>query len=281
MSTNTKVIEIQNLTKYYGKRRGVKDISLSVDEGDIFGFLGPNGSGKSTTIRSMLGLLRFQKGQIRLLQKDSLENQTDLLREIGYMPSEAMFYPAMRAEELIHFSARARGLDCSEEADRLCRLLEIDKKKKIGELSLGNRKKISIVCAMQHKPRLLILDEPTSGLDPLMQELFFGLVLEYNQKGTTCFLSSHILSEVKRYCKNAAIIKDGTLIRQDSVENLTRSHVRRVKIVLADREEEFVYTGNMQDLIHRLDGMNVQDVLIEEPGLDEIFMHYYREEEEK
>lgn len=281
MSTNTKVIEIQNLTKYYGKRRGVKDISLSVDEGDIFGFLGPNGSGKSTTIRSMLGLLRFQKGQIRLFQKDSLENQTDLLREIGYMPSEAMFYPAMRAEELIHFSARARGLDCSEEADRLCRLLEIDKKKKIGELSLGNRKKISIVCAMQHKPRLLILDEPTSGLDPLMQELFFGLVLEYNQKGATCFLSSHILSEVKRYCKNAAIIKDGTLIRQDSVENLTRSHVRRVKIVLADREEEFVYTGNMQDLIHRLDGMNVQDVLIEEPGLDEIFMHYYREEEEK
>ena len=273
---NTKVIEIQNLTKYYGKHLGVKDVSLSVEEGDIFGFLGPNGSGKSTAIRSMLGLLRFQKGQIRLLQKDNIKNQKEILQEIGYMPSETMFYPAMKTEEIIRFCAKARGKNCSSEADRLCRLLEIDKKKKIGELSLGNRKKVSIVCAMQHKPRLLIFDEPTSGLDPLMQELFFDLILEYNKNGTTCFLSSHILSEVKRYCRNAAIIKDGTLIRQDTVENLTRSNIRRVKISLKDYEEEFVYTGDMQDLIHKLDGMKIQDVLIEEPGLDEIFMHYYR-----
>lgn len=278
---NIKVIEIQNLTKYYGKHLGVKDVSLSVEEGDIFGFLGPNGSGKSTAIRSMLGLLRFQKGQIRLLQKDNIKNQKEILQEIGYMPSETMFYPAMKTEEIIRFCAKARGKNCSSEADRLCRLLEIDKKKKIGELSLGNRKKVSIVCAMQHKPRLLIFDEPTSGLDPLMQELFFDLILEYNKNGTTCFLSSHILSEVKRYCRNAAIIKDGTLICQDTVENLTRSNIRRVKISLKDHEEEFVYTGDMQDLIHKLDGMKIQDVLIEEPGLDEIFMHYYREEKKK
>lgn len=281
MAAKKMAIEIEHLTKYYGKHCGVQNISFSVEEGDIFGFLGPNGSGKSTTIRSMLGLLKIQKGQIRLLQKDSVKNQKEILSQTGYMPSEAMFYPSMKAGEIIRLAASARRLNCDEEADRLCSLLEIDREKRIQELSLGNRKKISIVCAMQHKPKLLILDEPTSGLDPLMQELFFHLILEYNSNGTTCFLSSHVLSEIKRYCRNAAIIKDGTLIRQDTVENLTHSNVRRVRLYLKDREEEFVYTGNMQDLIHKLDHMDLQDVLIEEPGLDEIFMHYYREEEKE
>lgn len=272
-------IEIRNLTKNYGKHRGVEEVSLSVAEGDIFGFLGPNGAGKSTTIRSMLGMLRFEKGEIKLLGMDSRKQQKEILRQTGYMPSEAAFYPGMRARDVIRFAAEARGMDCREEADRLCELLEVDGAKKIEELSLGNRKKISIVCAMQHSPRLLILDEPTSGLDPLMQEVFFKLLLEYNSRGTTIFLSSHVLSEVQRYCKNAAIIRQGRIIKADTVENLSKSNLRRVKLLEDGKEQEFTYTGSMSELIGQLAGRNIEDLLIQEPTLDEIFMHYYEKEE--
>lgn len=275
-------IEIHGLTKTYGgfkvKHRGVNQISLTVKRGDIFGFLGPNGAGKSTTIRSMLGMLRFQEGEIRLLGMDAVKEQKEILRKVGYMPSEAMFYPSMRVKDVIAFAAKARKMDCAKEAERICRLLEVDGEKRIEQLSLGNRKKVSIVCAMQHKPELLILDEPTSGLDPLMQEAFFQLILEYNRQGTTCFLSSHVLSEVKNYCQNAAMIKEGVIIKQDSVENLTKSNVRRVKLVEEGEKKEFVYTGSMQELIHKLDKRKVEDLLIEEPSLEELFIHYYEQE---
>lgn len=268
-------IEIKGLTKSYGKYRGVNDISIFVPQGDIYGFLGPNGAGKSTTIRSMLGMLHFQQGQIHLLGMDAAKDQKEVLKQIGYMPSETMFYPSMKAGEVIKFAAKARGMDCSSEAERICRLLDVDRDKKIEELSLGNRKKVGIVCAMQHKPKLLIFDEPTSGLDPLMQEAFFKLVLEYNSQGTTCFLSSHVLSEVKKYCKNAAIIKEGKIIRTDSVENLSKSNLRHIKIREQGKDKEFNYTGNMKELIQKLSKMELEDVLIEEPSLDELFIHYY------
>lgn len=273
-------IEIRNLTKTYGRHRGVDGISLTVKEGDIFGFLGPNGAGKSTTIRSMLGMLHFEEGEICLLGMDVKKQQKEIMRQVGYMPSEAMFYPSMKVKDVIGFAARARKADCHKEADRICDLLAVDREKKIEELSLGNRKKVSIVCAMQHRPRLLILDEPTSGLDPLMQEAFFRLIQEYNRQGTTCFLSSHVLSEVKRYCKNAAMIKEGKLIRVDSVENLAKSDLRFVKIRMDGQEKKFTHAGKMKELIHRLDGMALEDVLIEEPSLEELFMHYYETEEE-
>ncbi len=271
-------IAISNLTKTYGKNRGVSGISLEVKKGDIFGFLGPNGAGKSTTIRSMLGMLKFQEGTIKILQMDAVKQQKEILRKVGYMPSEAMFYPSMRAKDVIRFAAKARDLDCTQEADRICQLLEVNMDKRIEELSLGNRKKVSIVCAMQHKPELLILDEPTSGLDPLMQEAFFKLILEYNSQGTTCFLSSHVLSEVKKYCKNAAIIKEGKIIRVDSVENLSKSNLRRVRIWEDGQEKAFSYTGEMKKLIGELEGRNIEDLLIEEPSLDELFMHYYEQD---
>lgn len=315
-------IEISGLTKNYGKRRGVKNISLTVKEGDIFGFLGPNGAGKSTTIRSMLGLIRFQEGQIKLLQRDAVKNRREVLSQIGYMPSEAMFYPTMKVKDVIAFAAEASGAgraagfaagnagkeiggvgaagsagketggvgasgsagagrrDCTEESERICELLKVDREKKIEELSLGNRKKVSIVCAMQHKPRLLILDEPTSGLDPLMQEAFFKLILEYNAQGTTCFLSSHVISEVKRYCRNAAIIRDGAIIRVDTVENLSKSNLRRIKLTENGIVEEFVHTGSMKELLKKLEGRNVEDLLIEEPSLEELFIHYYDSREQ-
>ena len=205
------VIEINNLTKSYGKNRGVIDVTLSVKEGDIFGFLGPNGAGKSTTIRSMLGFLKINSGSIKILGMDSIKDHEKILREVGYMPSEAWFYDSMRVADVIKYAADVRGLDCSKEAQKLCERLKVDTRKRIKELSLGNRKKVSIVCAMQHKPRLFIFDEPTGGLDPLMQKKFFELINEYVDEGATCLLSTHVLSEVDKYCKNAAIMREGRL----------------------------------------------------------------------
>ncbi len=270
------VIEISHLSKSYGKNRGVEDVSFSVEEGDMFAFLGPNGAGKSTTIRCMLGLIQYQQGNICLLG-NRYNGLTETLKHIGYMPSEAMFYPGMKVKNVIKFAAEARGVNCEKEAARLCAALEVPLEKKIEELSLGNRKKVSIVCAMQHQPELLVLDEPTSGLDPLMQDIFFELLLEANREGTTCFLSSHVLSEVKKYCKQAAFIKNGKILTVDSIENLTKSSLRRVKVWTDGVEEQFSYEGNIQGLLTRLQNMAVEDVLIEEPSLEEVFMHYYEE----
>ncbi len=210
------VIEIKNLTKSYGKSRGVVDVSLKVKEGDIFGFLGPNGAGKSTTIRSMLGFLKYKQGEIKILGLDSVKDHEKIMENIGYMPSEAWFYPAMRVSEVIKYAADVRGGDYTKEAERICELLKVDTHKKIKELSLGNRKKVSIVCAMQHRPKVFIFDEPTSGLDPLIQKKFFGLINEYVKEGATCLLSTHVLSEVNKYCKNAAIMREGRLTMLDS-----------------------------------------------------------------
>ena len=223
------VIEIENLTKNYGKHRGVEDVSFQVEEGDIFGFLGPNGAGKSTTIRSMLGLIRFQRGSIRILGRDIRRDRQAILEEVGYMPSEAMFYPAMKVKEMIQMAADVRGKDCRKEAEKLCQRLQMDIDKKISDLSLGNRKKVGIVCAMQHRPKLFVFDEPTSGLDPLMQSEFFKLIQEYVAEGATCMLSTHVLSEIKNYCKNVAIMKEGKLLCVDSVANISRTNAKRVK----------------------------------------------------
>jgi len=211
------VIEIKNLTKSYGKNRGVTDVSLSIEEGDIFGFLGPNGAGKSTTIRSMLGFLKINSGDIKIFGMDSVKDHEEILKNVGYMPSEAWFYDSMKVKDVIKYAADVRGLNCTAEADKLCERLKVDVNKKIKQLSYGNRKKVSIVCAMQHKPKLFIFDEPTGGLDPLMQRTFFELVNEYVNEGATCLLSTHVLTEVNKYCRHAAIMRDGRLSILDDV----------------------------------------------------------------
>ena len=278
MKNQESAISIQNLTKYYGKHKAVDGLSLNVERGDNFGFLGPNGAGKSTTIRSLLGLIAFQEGEAEILGMDVKTHHREILGKIGYMPSEAMFYPSMKVKEVIRFAADMRKLDCTAEAQMLCERLQVDQNKRIEELSLGNRKKVSIVCAMQHKPELFIFDEPTSGLDPLMQAEFFKLIMEYNKQGTTCFLSSHVLSEIKKYCKHAAIIREGKLICTDTVENLTRTNTKRIRMIRDGKEEDFVFKGDLNQLFAGFAGHNIEDIVIEEPELDEIFMHYYEEE---
>lgn len=214
------MIQIDHLTKTYGKARGITDLSLRVPEGACFGFIGPNGAGKSTTIRTLLGLLSPTAGSARVLGVDCVSEREKILAQVGYMPSEAMFYPDMRVSEVIRLSAALRGLDCRAEAAALCEALELDVRKRVRELSLGNRKKVSIVCAMQHRPRLYILDEPTSGLDPLVQRAFWRELEERRQGGATVFLSSHVLYEVQRYCDRAAIIREGRMVVEGTTEEL-------------------------------------------------------------
>ncbi len=269
------VIEIDHLTKNYGKHRGVSEVSFQVEEGDIFGFLGPNGAGKSTTIRSMLGLIQFQVGSIHILGKDIQKNRETVLSEVGYMPSETMFYPGMKVKDVIQMAADIRKRDCRREAEKLCERLKVDMDKKISDLSLGNRKKVGIVCAMQHRPKLFVFDEPTSGLDPLMQNEFFTLIREYVKEGATCMLSTHVLSEIKNYCKHTAIMKEGRLLCVDSVANMTNTNAKRVKLLKGGRRESYIFEGNLNELMQELAGYDIQDILIEELSLDEVFMHFY------
>lgn len=272
-----KIIEIQNLTKHYGKHRGVENVSFDVKKGEIFGFLGPNGAGKSTTIRSMLGLIRYEQGTITLCGHDAGKHHEEVLKQIGYMPSEAWFYPGMEIREVLKLSAAVRKTDCSSEAERLCEKLQIDVKRKISELSLGNRKKVSIVCAMQHKPKLFIFDEPTSGLDPLMQNVFFELIKEYVEDGATCMLSTHVLSEIRNYCDRVAIMKEGKLVAVDTVEHLLESKAKHIRMVRDGEKLDFIYKDDLNHLYRELQGHNIEDILIEEPSIEEVFMHYYEE----
>ncbi|MDE7062972.1 MAG: ABC transporter ATP-binding protein, partial [Lachnospiraceae bacterium] len=223
-------IETVSLTKYYGKSRGITDIDLTVEEGDFFGFIGPNGAGKSTTIRTLLGLICPTSGTAEIFGRNIRSRRDEILADIGYMPSEAAFYHNMRVREVIRLSADLRSQDCRKEAAELCERLELDTEKRIGELSLGNRKKVSIICALQHKPKLCVLDEPTSGLDPLMQREFYAILEERNQEGTTIFLSSHVLSEVQRYCRHAAVIREGRLLVSDRMEHLGHTDTKRVTV---------------------------------------------------
>lgn len=269
------VIEINNLTKKYGKHRGVENITFAVEEGDIFGFLGPNGAGKSTTIRSMLNLIKYNTGSIRILGLDAEKEHTKIMTNLGYMPSEAWFYPNMTVKETLKMAADIRKVSCDEEQAMLCEKLQLDMKRKVSDLSLGNRKKVSIVCAMQHRPKLFVFDEPTSGLDPLMQNAFFDLIKGYVSQGATCLLSTHVLSEVRNYCNKVAIMKEGKLLCTDTVENLTKGNAKRIKMIRDGEKLDYLYKENLNDLYKELQGHDIQDILIEEPSIEEIFMHFY------
>ena len=285
-------IKTTGLTKYYGKARGIIDLNLCVPEGEFFGFIGPNGAGKSTTIRTLLGLISSSSGSAEILGMDMVKERQKILDCVSYLPSEAVFYPGMRVRDVLKLSAGLRKKDCREEAARLCERLELDTARKVEELSFGNRKKVAIVCALQHRPRLLVLDEPTSGLDPLMQREFFSILRERNREGTTVFLSSHVLSEIQRNCRRAAIIREGRLIACDSVEALSKTNAKRVTVHgELDIEKlpgvrdiqplgggaSFLFGGDINALVGQLAACRLTDLSVAEPDLEEIFLHYYTE----
>ena len=283
-------IQLSNLTKYYGKSRGILNLNLDVKEGEFFGFIGPNGAGKSTTIRTLLGLITPSSGQAKIFDETIRKRNPQIRSHIGYLPSEAVFYRGMKVKDLLKLSADLHHKNCSAEREILCRRLQLDVNRKVDELSFGNRKKVAIVSALQHQPKLLILDEPTSGLDPLMQREFFHIIRERNEQGATVFLSSHVLSEIQRNCTSAAIIREGRIIACDRVEALSKTNAKRISVqgqVSLDSLEEirdlkendgifsFLYGGDIHRLLETLSAETITDLSISDPDLDEIFLHYY------
>jgi ABC-2 type transport system ATP-binding protein len=294
---NAPIIDITDLSKFYGKARGIEHINLEISEGEIFGFIGPNGAGKSTTIRILMNMIFPTSGSARIMGMDVIRETKKIKTHIGYIPSDANAYSAMEVREFLDYCIAFYNVHNGEQRiTELAGLFELDLNRKIAELSLGNRKKVSIIQSLLHRPRLLILDEPTTGLDPLMQSVFFDLLRTENQKGMTIFFSSHILSEVQMLCKRVAIIKEGRIIQLEDIDNLRKKQLKKVSIefdMLADKESikihgiedaitgpgnllTFMYSGNLNELIDLLSGKKVINLMIEEPSLDEIFLHYYR-----
>ena len=287
-------IEIKNLTKSYGKHRGVIDVDLNVKEGEWFGFIGPNGAGKSTTIRTLLGLIKPTKGECSVNGMDSWEMREKIMEDVGYLPSEAIFYPEMTVKDTLDYALSFfKGKDNKKQKE-LCERFQLDQKRKIGELSYGNRKKVGIVASLQHSPSILILDEPTGGLDPLMQREFFNILEEEHGKGKTIFMSSHILSEIEHHAETAAFIRDGRIILRKEVAEIANNSARRVSLrgkvdlkslngVKEIQENKdgisFLYSGESMKLLDTLSKGNIKDFTVTEPDLEEVFLHYYKKEE--
>lgn len=283
-------IETKALTKIYKNGRGIRNVDLTVDEGDMFGFIGPNGAGKSTLIRTLLGYIGKTGGDATLLSESIGLGQHINLKRVGYLPGESIFYKGLSVKEILSFSQELRHCQCSKKAAALAELMEIGLDQKVETLSLGNRKKVSILCALQHEPDLYMLDEPTGGLDPLMQKRFWDYMLEENKKGKTVFVSSHTLSEVQRYCRDTAVIRNGHIIARDRVNALMETSTRKVSLVgqmdvsalkgVSDLAHynghmSFFYEGDMPTLLGALAAGQIKDVTITEPNLEEVFGRLY------
>ncbi|MDY5997395.1 MAG: ABC transporter ATP-binding protein [Erysipelotrichaceae bacterium] len=287
------ILRVVQLCKNYGKTKGIEDLSLELNDGEIFGLIGPNGAGKSTTIRSIMNMINKSYGEVyfndQLLDKNNIEAK----KLIGYLPSEVFLYEDMSVKQMLDYHASFFKEDLSERRKELVKLLNVDEKKKIEDLSLGNLKKVGIILALMHNPKLLILDEPSSGLDPIMQQTFYELLLQEKAKGTTIIYSTHILSEVSKICDRVGIIKDSHLVKIEDVDSLNNNRLTFIKITSADNEKikealdletyelgkntiRFKYDKDVNSLLSVLTNFNIDRMLIEEPTIEEIFMHYYR-----
>jgi len=287
------IIEVSHLTKYYGKSRGIEDVSFSEEEGEIFGFIGPNGAGKSTTIRLLLSLIHPTSGTARVFGKDVVSHGPEIRRDIGYLPSEVFYYEGMKVIDLLKYSASFFDHDCTQRMHELSETMELEMNRRISDLSYGNKKKVGIVQGLLHSPKLLFLDEPTSGLDPLMQHKFFDLVRQENARGVTVFFSSHILGEVQRLCTRVGIIREGKIAEISDIRTLQQNNYKKINVtadglnpaafdlpgvtnvVAENGSVHFFFKGDINAVLQKISNIKVADLTIEEPTLEEIFMHYY------
>jgi ABC-2 type transport system ATP-binding protein len=287
------IIEVTNLTKYYGKARGIVDVSFHEEEGEIFGFIGPNGAGKSTTIRLLLSLIHPTSGSARVFGKDVVAHGPEIRRQIGYLPSEVYYYEGMKVIDLLKYSASFYECDCTQRLHELSETMELELNRRISDLSYGNKKKVGIVQGLLHSPKLLFLDEPTAGLDPLMQRKFFNLIRAENARGVTVFFSSHILGEVQRLCTRVGIIREGRIVEISNIRALQQNNYKKVGVTAAGLDPDcfnmpgvthlqaengtvnFFFKGDINAVLQRIGAIQVTDLTIEEPTLEEIFMHYY------
>ena len=289
------ILEIKNLTKYYGKVLGVKDLSLSLEEGEIFGFIGPNGAGKSTTIRSVMNLINKDSGEVIFNGKIFDKNDVESKRDIGYLPSEVIPYEDLTVKEMLdyHESFYDNKQKVHKRRCELVERLKLDETKVCEDLSLGNLKKLGIVLSFMHEPKLIILDEPTSGLDPIIKQEFYELLKEEKKKGTTIFYSTHILSEISKICDRVGIIKDGQLLKIETIGELLKKNLNLVMVKCDDVDKlikelnvepiskgtntvKFKNNLKADELIKTLSKHTLDDILIEEATLEDIFLHYYK-----
>jgi len=293
MEKNKILLEIINLQKYYGSIRGVEDVSIKLNAGETYGFIGPNGAGKSTTIRSIMNLINKTSGKILINGKEVDKNDLELKSLIGYLPSEINLYDDLTVKEILNFHESFYKKDLSKRRKELVKKLKLDESKKIEDLSLGNSKKLGIILALMHEPKILILDEPTSGLDPIMQNVFYELLLEEKKKGTTILYSTHILSEVSKICDRIGFIKDGKIIKEDTVKNIEKESMTYLIIeskdidkikkdlklkIISEHNNVVKFMNNLSpnQLMNKISKYEIDKLLIEEISIEDLFMEYYK-----
>jgi ABC-2 type transport system ATP-binding protein len=297
----TAAIDSQGLTKDYGGGRGLFDLDLEVAEGEVFGYLGPNGAGKSTTIRLLMGFIHATRGSASILGLDTMRQAVEVKRLVGYMPGELPQFGGLRGRDIAgHFGALRGGVDQSR-VKEITERLDLDLGLKYRQYSTGNKRKLGILLAFMHRPKLLILDEPSSGLDPLNQQEFFKLVREAKAAGATVFLSSHVLSEVEHVCERVGIIRHGKLVKVARLDELHEMRVRRVEVEFAGNAEpllfqalpgvenvesnhhrvSFTVRGSFEPVADVLAGHHVVNLASHEPTLEEMFLAYYEDQPEE
>ncbi len=297
----TKIIKTTNLTKFYGKNRGVENLSLEVNQGEIFGFLGPNGAGKSTTIKLLLNFIRPTKGSIKLFGKDPVTDIVSINKDIGYLAGEVHMYEQLSGHDQLRFQASLKGKIDWGYVEALQSRLQANFRKPIKTLSHGNKQKIALIGALMNKPKLLILDEPTTGLDPLVQQEFYKIVEEANKAGTTVFVSSHILPEVERLCHRVSIIREGKLVLTDDINNLKAKAERPIEVFFKEKpnKKDFeglsgvsqlsiednilrcVIQGSYDSFVKEIAKHEVVNLITQEPNLEKIFLGYYQGDSKK
>ena len=287
------ILEIKKLTKYYGKTLAVNNLNLSLEEGEIFGFIGPNGAGKSTTIRSIMNLVNKTKGKVLINKEEFTKEKIHLKEIIGYLPSEIHLYDDLTVKEILNYNESFYKKNINKRRKELVKKLKLDESKKIEDLSFGNLKKLGIVLALMHEPKLLILDEPTSGLDPIIQQVFFEILEEEKKKGTTIFYSTHILTEISKICDRVGIIKEGKLLAIETINELHKKNLTYVTIESNEidkieqelnikntsknkNELKFQNTNTPNQLIQKLSNYQIDKLLIEEATIEDLFLHYYK-----
>jgi len=289
-------IETLGLTKFYGKSRGIIDLSLSINEGELFGYLGPNGAGKTTTIRCLLGLIFPTEGSASIFGMDIVQDSAAIRSRTGYVSGDPYFYPKMTGRETINYVARLRPGHAPVLKDSLIKHLDFDVGKRCKDYSRGNRQKLAIVLGLMHDPDLLILDEPTLGLDPIMQKEFYEVLKDFRNRGKTVFLSSHILSDVDKTCERVGIIKEGKLVTVENVSELESKKVHSVRATFVkaykkedfklpgvtiveanDRSIELKVTGEIDPVIKALGKSTLVDLDFEHASLEEVFLEFYGE----
>jgi ABC-type multidrug transport system ATPase subunit len=291
------ILQTNQLTKSYGRSRGIIEVTFAVQEGEVFGFLGPNGAGKTTTMRTLMGLLHANSGSASISGMDCWQQANEVKKLVGYLPGEFAFDPGMRGAQIIEYLGHLRGGVDQAYVRQLVERLGLDPSKRFREYSHGNKQKVGLVQAFMHKPSLLILDEPTSGLDPLNQQEFYRMVAEVRAEGRTVFLSSHILPEVEHTCDRVAIIREGRLVKIDHVTSLKEIHQFDVEITFAspadvlwfknvsgvanviqgadDYTLQLSVQGDLTEIIHIASQHNATNITTHEPTLEEAFLRFY------